>query len=302
MNAYKEIVSFSQSYRGKDFVERNKEEWNKFRSQLSEGDKKAILSVYAENGNILLLSAFVSTIDVDLTSEDCKKYMQRCIEASIDDLEFLFFQKMLCDGIKELECKLPSEEVALFISSMIIQSIRFDMLYVVQDLLQKKMLRYDEATQKDIREELSKQPDLNIAELIDGYFENGMFQKDATDYFNQYGAYKAKIIEAERDYFTTKGREICRDILESYERPCLLSDETTIKELNAFVDIYNWDDGVEIPYFIMKHKNCDIALRKRLFRLGAGDCIDKHTYIDTNKDPWKQFILELKEMIEKEEQ
>ena len=71
----------------------------------------------------------MSTIDVNLTSEDCKKYMQRCIEASIDDLEFLFFQKMLCDGIKELECKLPSEEVALFISSMIIQSIRFDMLY-----------------------------------------------------------------------------------------------------------------------------------------------------------------------------
>ena len=59
---------------------------------------------------------------------------------------------------------------------------------------------------------------------------------------------------------------------------------------------------MEIPYFIMHHKNCDYSLRKQLFRLGAGDCIDENTYNDTNKDPWKRFILELDEMIKKEEQ
>ena len=49
-------------------------------------------------------------------------------------------------------------------------------------------------------------------------------------------------------------------------------------------------------------KNCDLELRKKLFELGAGDCIDEDTYKDTNKDPWKRFILKLKELIDKEEQ
>lgn len=301
MNAYEEIIGFSQSYRGKDFVERNKEEWARFRSQLNEKDKKEILSFYGENGNILLLSAFVSTIEVDLTAEDGKKHIQRCIETSKRDLRFLFFQKMLCDGITSIERKLPSGEVVRFISSMLILSIRFDMLYVAQDLLQKKVINHKDTIPRGIREALFEQPDLNIVGFIDGYFESGLFQKDATDYFDQYGAYKPVIAKGERDYFATKGREICRDILESYEKPWLLSDETTKEELYAFVDIYNWDDGVEVPYFIMHHKNCDQNLRKRLFRLGAGDCIDENTYKDTNKDPWKRFILELDEMIKKEE-
>ncbi len=300
MNAYEEIVGFSQSYRGTDFVERNKEKWTRLRSQLNERDKKEILSFYGENGNILLLSAFVSTIEVNLTSEDCRKYMQSCIETSIKDLRFLFFQKMLCDGMVTIERKLPSEEAVLFISSMLVLSIRYDMLYVTQYLL-KKVINCDETTQNDIQRELLEQPDLNMREFIDGYYENGLFRKDATDYFDQHGAYKPFIEKDERDYFATKGKAICKDILKSYEKPCLLSDETTREELYAFVNIYNWDDGVEIPYFIMHHKNCDLALRKKLFELGAGDCIDEKTYIDTDKDPWKRFILELKDMIEKEE-
>ena len=96
-------------------------------------------------------------------------------------------------------------------------------------------------------------------------------------------------------------KEICKENLKSYKKSKLLSKNTTLEELDAFVDQYNWDDGVEIPYFIMHHKNCDLALRKKLFELGADDCIDEKTYVDTKKDPWKQFILELKEMIEKEE-
>ena len=105
-----------------------------------------------------------------------------------------------------------------------------------------------------------------------------------------------------QDYYASKGLEICRMNLESYEKSNLLGDSTTLKELNDFIDNqYNWDDGVEIPYFIMHHKNCDLALRKKLFELGAGDCIDENTYVDIKRDPWKQFILELKEMIEKEE-
>lgn len=104
------------------------------------------------------------------------------------------------------------------------------------------------------------------------------------------------------DYFATEGLEVCKEILKSYRKSKLLNEQTSLQELNDFIDNkYNWDDGVEVPYFIMHHKNCDLNLRKKLFELGAGDCIDEDTYVNTRKDPWKQFILELDEMIKEGE-
>ena len=304
MGACEEILNYGKTYRGRDFIERNAEVWSKYQTSLSEEEKKRILIAYCENGNLLLFSAFVRTMEVNLTPVDCEDYMHKCFEASIEDLHFLFFQKMICDGIDIMEERVSSLNVIQFLLLMLNLAIHYDMVYVVQYLFQKEKLNKDEVTlnKQRIQKALSNQSDLNMLEFVNDYLGKGASPKDATKLFDKYGTYKPRIYEEPIDYFATKGREICNIYLETYEKPHLLSSETTLKELNDFIDKeYNWDDGVEIPYYIMHHKNCDLALRKKLFRLGAGDCIDEDTYKNTDKDPWKRFILELDDLIKKEE-
>ena len=147
---------------------------------------------------------------------------------------------------------------------------------------------------------LSPQTIRNELNLLETY---GLLEKThiSSGRIPSINGYKYYVPDVYVDYFATTGKEICKENLRSYKKSKLLGSKTTLEELNDFVDQYNWDDGVEIPYFIMHHKSCDLALRKKLFELGAGDCIDEDTFKDPDKDPWKRFILELDEMIKKEE-
>ena len=165
-------------------------------------------------------------------------------------------------------------------------------------LIKNKESGYFDCELSELEDLINNQPDRRIGDSVHSYFSNGTI---AVDWRNALEGHRY-VPDIYVDYFATTGKEICKENLKSYKKSRLLGSKTTLEELNAFVDQYNWDDGVEIPYFIMKHKNCDLALRKKLFELGAGDCIDEDTYKDTKKDPWKQFILELDEMIKKKEQ
>jgi len=42
------------------------------------------------------------------------------------------------------------------------------------------------------------------------------------------------------------------------------------EELDYFLDLYNWDDGFEVPTAIAAHPDCDQALALRLFWLADG--------------------------------
>ena len=73
------------------------------------------------------------------------------------------------------------------------------------------------------------------------------------------------------NYFESKeSKERAVFILESYDCPDLLKEQSDAFALDEFIDNYNWDDGLETPYFILNHRNCELGTALKIFYLGEG--------------------------------
>ncbi|BCJ95507.1 hypothetical protein acsn021_30760 [Anaerocolumna cellulosilytica] len=79
-------------------------------------------------------------------------------------------------------------------------------------------------------------------------------------------------------------------LLEEYEKIDLLNKETSAIELNEFLDLYNWDDGVEIPFFIMQHKNCELGTALKMFYLSGGLGFFDDDFYDYFNEEWVAFV------------
>lgn len=291
-----ELTEFTRSYYEADHLQKKRELFGKKEGQLDPQEKLSFLE-YLSKGNDLLFMIFCEEAKIKLTLKQAMMFSRNQCEATQAPLRIL--QTRNRDFFLKMTGLLPIDDVCQYYLYVTKLAIEFDQICTLQELLLKdKDLHFIQGGIEEFEPLIQKQPDLRIGENVRSYIHNGTIGKDWQSFIN--GVKYVPDIYV--DYFATEGKEICRENLKSYKKSRLLSNKTTLQELNDFVDLYNWDDGVEIPYFIMYHKNCDLELRKKLFELGAGDCIDDDTYKDTNKDPWKRFILELKEMIEKEEQ
>ncbi|MBR1907076.1 MAG: DUF4274 domain-containing protein [Clostridiales bacterium] len=302
-----EIISIYQSNKDVNVIETNKALFREKGNLLDEQDKIAFLDYLAEKGSDVSFRLFCEETHMSLSLEQAKIYSSKIISvlsAFGRVILHKFMQPRLSVFIMSFPNFISEESVSEYYSFALELAIKNDLICTVQDLVAKdKTDKYIKGDISNYESILNDQPDKRVERIIRNYFLSGEIGENWEDYIN--GSLYVPDIQSEatsnEDYFKTRGKEICKENLKSYKKSKLLSKNTTLEELDAFVDQYNWDDGVEIPYFIMHHKNCDLALRKKLFELGAGDCIDEKTYVDTKKDPWKQFILELKDMIEKEE-
>lgn len=90
-------------------------------------------------------------------------------------------------------------------------------------------------------------------------------------------------------------------LLEEYENPDLLQPETTSAALSAFLQEYNWDDGVEVPYFMMQHPNCTLGIALELFYLSEGLEILEEDFYDSFSEEWVAFVELLYHKILKQE-
>lgn len=54
---------------------------------------------------------------------------------------------------------------------------------------------------------------------------------------------------------------------------------------------YNWDDGLEIPYFIAMHENCGLATALKIFWEGEGIIMLEEGLDETDNKEWK-YLLE----------
>lgn len=298
--AYENILEFDDSYRGKDFLEKSREVLVKNQNGLEENEKKA-LAERLSRGHLSLFCAFVEIMGLELHVSESVQYMLSNFEGNEYGRQFLFYQKEVNEGIDFIVSRLPEKEYGTFLSEMLILSIKYRCICVAQYLMEKGVKTdYTNNNNENVQSLFGNMKDKTLVEYVQYYIQNGKIKEDCNVYFKD-GIYTPEYYEEDADYFATKGLEECKEILKSYGKSKLLNKCTSLQELNDFIDEYNWDDGVEVPYFIMHHKNCDLKLRKKIFELGAGDCIEADTYINTKKDPWKQFILELDEMIKEEE-
>ncbi|MDR2869987.1 MAG: DUF4274 domain-containing protein [Deferribacteraceae bacterium] len=80
----------------------------------------------------------------------------------------------------------------------------------------------------------------------------------------------------DKNYFDSKeSRERAEYLLGEYGWTDLLNKNTDSLTLDSFIDggtdeynEYNWDDGFELPYLILQHKNCELATALKIFHLG----------------------------------
>ncbi len=293
-----ELIEFTTSYLEEDHLEKKREMYREKGEQLDFLEKLAFLE-YLSKGRDLYFMIFCEEAKIELNLEQANSFSRHMCEATLNGIAYRGIQRRNRDFFLKMPGLIPAEDVCQYFLNVTKLAIEFDNICTLQELLLKdKELHFIQGGIEEFEPLIQMQADLRIGENVRSYIQNGTIGEDWQSFIN--GVKYVPDIYV--DYFATEGKEICKENLKSYKKSRLLSDKTTLEELNDFIDNqYNWDDGVEIPYFIMRHKNCDLALRKKLFELGAGDCIDEKTYIDTDKDPWKRFILELKDMIEKEE-
>lgn len=93
------------------------------------------------------------------------------------------------------------------------------------------------------------------------------------------------------NYFESKkSKERAEFILETYDCPDLLKEQSNAYALDEFIDDYNWDDGLETPYFILNHMNCELGTALKIFYLGAGTDMLEARYKDYRLGHWVEFI------------
>lgn len=79
-------------------------------------------------------------------------------------------------------------------------------------------------------------------------------------------------------------------LLEEYDKVHLLNEETSAIELDEFIQIYNWDDGLEVPFFIMQHKNCELGIALKMFYLSEGLGFFEEDFYDYFNEDWVAFV------------
>ena len=300
--AFNEILEFVSSYFEVDLLQKCEELFNNNKDKLTEKEKQDLLCEFSKEGAMKVFVTFNNVMDMQLEFNDAINYVVNFFKVGEMNLVFLLRQKMTFEGIEAMAGRIDEQDQSLFWKEVMVLAVKYRYIYMVQKMMQMRVdATYKNQNGESAESLIGNMKDKTMAEYVQYYIQNGQIKEDCGVYFVD-NKYTPEYNEEDVDYFATKGLEVCKEVLKSYRKSKLLNDQTTLKELNDFIDKkYNWDDGVEVPYFIMCHKNCDLNLRKKIFELGAGDSIDADTYVNTKKDPWKQFILELDAMIKEEE-
>lgn len=109
------------------------------------------------------------------------------------------------------------------------------------------------------------------------YLERNLHKKsdfeDVLKYYSRGCLYEPP--KPPKEKINTLLTEAAKERAEFLLRDCpeLLEEETSGEELHQYMEEYNWDDGLEVPYFIMQHPNCELATALLMFWLAEGDYI-----------------------------
>ncbi len=299
------IIEFLRSYHEADLLEKNRENIKRYKDKLTESEKDELLLYFSENASVRVFCVYAETIEKVFDYNMALECLKRCFSVNKSSFDLLIVQQKMYSGIEFILNSMDEKYHQAFLNEAMILAVKDRAIFIVHELMKKNVEpSYVNAENESMQSVLENMDDKSMVEFVQFYIEHGTIMQSYEEYFTKESpmVYKPVYYKDDVDYFAAEGLEICKQVLKSYRKSKLLNNQTSLKELNDFIDKkYNWDDGIEVPYFIMHHKNCDLDLKKKLFELGGGDCIDEDTYKDVNEDPWKIFILELDKMIKEEE-
>ena len=111
--------------------------------------------------------------------------------------------------------------------------------------------------------------DRNIVQYLEKNIHKQSCFDDVTKHYRRhfYEPPKEKVNKLLTDAAKERADFLLRDV------PDLLEEGTSAEKLHQFMEEYNWGDGLEVPYFIMQHPNCELATALMIFWLAEGDYI-----------------------------
>lgn len=294
------IKLFADEYEGMDFLEKNQELLEANKNLLGEEEKKELALWYSQEGGEKLFGQFVTVMDMKFDKEVALQHINNFYECNKDCGKSLVVQKLVYEIIELLYSRIKGDKSS-FLEEILISSIKYSYIYITQKMLEQDVnTEYINSSHESLTSLMEEMQDIQMKDYLSYYLLHHEIKEDCELYFIDNGAkmYEPKYEEKVNDYFENEGIQRCKELLKSYNHENLLDNASSTAELKQFIEReYNWDDGVEIPYYIMHHKNCDIQLKKELFELGAGDCLDRTVHSIKGKDPWERFIIELDDMI-----
>lgn len=200
----------------------------------------------------------------------------------------------------------PEERKREFLGTAFVIACGYNNIYLVKFLLEQGV-DVDFHYQGMTGLEVSKK----YAESMEGYEDDTVYQyllrnqncegelEDVLKYYvpkkDLWGKHDGLVYETEATIRKEEDEKkldskICRYRAEcraaDYEYDNLLDDTTSAHILLEILDYYNWGDGVELPYYIAMHKNCELAIALRIFYDGEGffKFLDKPFYEKQSSD------------------
>lgn len=292
-----ELMQFAKTYKESDFIQKNESLLKESVNELSERDKLELALWYAKNVNVKLFQCFICVTNIRMSKQDAIT----CVDGFIKGVAWLEPQIWMYDAFCELTKHIDDTKEGYY-EYVIMRCIEYSFIYVIQKIFEENVdidIEYIDSNGESIKGIMNGLQDVQFKDYLQYYFRNKQIKEDCQKYFvGRFHKYEPKFEMKVNGYFETKAKSDCKELLKTYHKINLLKDDTSTEELRKFiVNDYNWDDGVAIPYFIIHHKNCDLALKKEIFELGAGDCLDRNIHSIYGKDPWERFIIELDDMI-----
>ncbi|MDE7431903.1 MAG: DUF4274 domain-containing protein [Lachnospiraceae bacterium] len=199
--------------------------------------------------------------------------------------------------------------------NVLLTACRYNNIYMVQKVLEwgadidyhgkngKTAIDYA----KDYANSRIGYSDYTLYRYLTRYLDNGCSVEDTEKFYSEEDwfhnpVYKPEIINTTEDtnddiLESMESKKRAEFILSEYEAEDLLSKNTTAQELSDFLDEYNWDDGLEVPYFVSKHKKCDLGIAMKLFYLADGLGILAEDFEEKAASKWGIFVKVLYEHI-----
>ena len=218
-----------------------------------------------------------------------------------------------------LLCEFATEEQKKeFISLAFVIACGYTNIYLVKYLLEQGAdvnYRFQDMTGMEIA--------LKYAECMEGYGDDTVYQyllrnqncqgelEDVLKYYvvkkdfldNEYYKYETEAVrQKELDSHKLDSR-LCRHKAESmaaeYGYPDLFDENTSNHVLADIMEEYYWDNGMELPYHVAMHPNCDLAVALKIYYDGEGylKYLDKEFYESYKHEEWTFLIETLEQRI-----
>ena len=230
-------------------------------------------------------------------------------------------QEYMLSSFKVLAENIEDGSRQVFLDEALIRAAKDRLILIAEYLMdQKADINYTDKKGQSVEKFESAMQDITMRSYLSHYRKNGVKSGPALAYFisrEKHTAledtkeaekagkriltynykYLPKYADPDGQIFGKLALSFCKEILKEYSKTDILKKTTKAEVLDAFVDEYNWDDGLEVPHFIAVHPNCSRETKEKIFDLADGSFYGTKDFEESDDEQWKALVTELYEML-----